>query len=269
MTSDRFRSCGVTCRVVRAETIAQLEDATRIRGEVFARAMKLDRAVLPALREINGYDVLPTTVVFVAYVDDEAVGTLRVTLPNPELARRHRVDIGLPAAIGWDLRDVPAGIRLVELNRIAILPLYRGRAIVGPLYAAAYAAARATGHTHWLGTTLTGTDDEGDAAIVAAIMARLGHWRPAPRLLDRMPASIARPVRRPIFDESQRARAARGDYDGIPLSSALRFHLRTKVEVIGKPLYDETFGEYLVPVVVDLDTLARSEFGQLYCREPG
>ena len=224
--------------------------------------MAFDPSLLPSRREINGFDVLPTSRVFVAYVGDEAVGTVRLTMPNAELAAQYNIDFGLPAAIVWDLRAVPTDARIVEINRVAVLSRFRGRGVIGPLYAAAHRAARAARYTHWIGTTLTGTDDECDAEIVAAVMSLRGGFLAAPRLLARKPAVGA--GRRPLFDTRQRARAAQGDFVGFRLSPALRFHLRTQVTVIGRPLYDAAFAEYLVPIVADLSALARSEFGRLY-----
>lgn len=248
------------CRVVRAQTIAELDAAARIRWDVFSPVLVYGD-LYPALRELSGFDVLPGACVFLAEVDSEPVGTIRLLLPDPTLAAHHGRAPGLPLAFGLRFERLPADAVVAELGRCAVRPTHRGSAVVGHLYRAAYHASRAAGVSHWTGASLTGTDDPADAAILAAMLAAAGHCDLSP-CLETDAVSESRYPRRPIFTPEERARAAAGDVSGLRLPRAVAFHLHTGARVNGPPFLDEMLQEYMIPLFFSLDAYAVSPFGR-------
>lgn len=250
-------------RVTRADSIAELEDAARVRWSVFSEAMRLQSDFLPALREVNGFDVLETTDNFVCYHGHALAGTIRLLRPNPDLAAMHRVALGLPLEIQFEVEGLPADASIAELGRAAIMPAYRGSAAIGQLYKAAYDASRSIGVTHWLAVSLTETDSLEDTRIVARMLERKGRTAAQPRLRSRGPSSASTSFR-PFYTPEQRERAAAGDLDGLPLPHTVRFLLGIGLTFVGEPVFEAAFKEYVLPVLLPLDAFADSVFGRRF-----
>lgn len=254
-------------RVVKARTVAELDDAARVRWAVFSEAMHLAPGLLPALREINGFDVLDTTDNFVCYKGDEAIGTIRLLRPNPAVARVQGLPLGLPLELQCRIEDMPPRALVAELGRAAILREHRGSAAIGKLYKAAYEASRLTGISHWIGFSLTETDSRADADIVCAIMDGRGRTASRPRLVTRLPEPEHQPSR-PFYTPEERQRAAERDFDGLPLPGIVRFLLGIGLSFVGPPIFEPTFKEYVLPIILPLDDFARSVFGRRYIGRP-
>ena len=253
------------CEVVAASTVAELDAAARIRGEVYAEAMALPASLLPAGREITGHDLLDTTTVFVARMRGEVAGTLRMALRNDALAARFAGALGLPLEDEARLDDVLPDWVPAELGRAAVPRAYRGTEVIGQLYAAAYCAAREAGVTHWLGFSLTETDSLDDARAIAAVLEKRGRVADLPHLRPRHPVPGPALPRRPIYTKDQRRRIAEGDADGIDLPHAVAFHLATGCQVIGAPVFDAVFGEFMIPLVLPLYVFIATRFGRRWC----
>lgn len=255
-------------RVVEARTISDLGDAAYVRWAVFSEAMRLETAMLPALREVNGFDVLDSAETFVCYHGDDPAGTIRLLGPNPQLAAAHGVAFGLPLEIQFQADGLPAEASIAELGRAAIMPAHRGTPAIGRLYRAAYEASRRIGVTHWLGVSLTETDSLDDVRIVSAILARKGRTAPEPRLRPRaMPAAAGDMSLRPLYTASERLRAAAGDLDGLALPHTVRFLLGLGLTFVGEPVFEATFREYVLPCLLPLDAFAASAFGRRFVAE--
>ncbi len=247
-------------RVASVRTVAELDAAGRVRWEVYSEAMHLAPTMLPALREINGFDVLETTDNFVCYRGDEAVGTLRLLRPNPTVAASQGLTIGLPLELQCRFDDLPANACIAELGRGAILRKHRGSAAIGRLYKAAYEASRKAGVTHWIGLSLTETDVAEDAAIMVAILASRGCTSAQPCLRDRLESAADHTPWRPFYSEADRARAADGDIGDLPLPPTVRFKLGIGIRFVGPPVFDPVFKEYMLPAFLALDDFENSSF---------
>ena len=248
-------------RVATARTVAELDAAARVRWAVFSEAMHLEPGLLPALREINGFDVLDTTENFVCWKGEAAVGTIRLLRPNPAVARVQNLPLGLPLEIACRIDDMPARASLAELGRAAILREHRGSAAIGKLYRAAYEASRGHGITHWIGFSLTETDLREDAEIVLAVLRARGCTVPAPTVRARLPEPRHRSSR-PFYTPQERQRAAQGALDGLPLPAIVRFLLGIGLSFVGAPVFEATFKEYVLPILLPLDDFASSVFGR-------
>lgn len=261
------RAPSPSCRVIRAVTIADLDAATHLRWDVYSDAIRFDLGLLPARREINGFDVVGSATIFLAMIDDEPVGTIRLLLPDPELADCHGCGLGLPLAIGARFENMPANAVVAELGRAAVRAGYRGSSIIGSLYRAAYRLSRAAGVTHWTGVSLTGTDDSTDASIIAAVVASKGFVTPQRHIDGPDRRSDGYRAKRRIFDIEARSKAAEGAFAEIALPHAVAFHLRSGALAAGPPIFDAMFAEYTVPLFFSLDAYAASPFGSRYSDE--
>lgn len=254
-------------RVARASTISELEDAARVRWTVFSEAMRLEPGFLPALREVNGFDVLDTTENFVCYREQDLAGTIRLLRPNQKLAGIHGVALGLPLEIQYRVEGLPEHASIAELGRAAIMPAHRGTPAIGKLYKAAYEASRRNGVTHWLAVSLTETDSLEDTLIVSAMLRERGRTAPEPRLLPRMPMPDDYGPTRPLYTAEERRRAAQGDYNGLALPHTVRFLLGIGLTFVGEPVFETAFKEYVLPVLLPLDAFASSVFGRRFVSE--
>ncbi|GJE53580.1 hypothetical protein EKPJFOCH_0045 [Methylobacterium thuringiense] len=248
-------------RVAKACTVAELDDAARVRWQVFSDAMQLAPGLLPALREINGFDVLDTTDNFVCYRGEEAIGTIRLLRPNPAVARVQKLPLGLPLELQCRIDDMPPRAHVAELGRAAILREHRGSPAIGRLYRAAYEASRRDGITHWIGFSLTETDLRADTNIVLAILGEKGRTASRPCLRSTLPEPDHVPCR-PFYTEEQRRLAAEGSFDTLPLPAIVRFLLGLGLSFVGPPIFEPTFKEYGLPIILPLDDFARSIFGR-------
>ena len=251
-------------RVETARTIAELDAAARVRWIVFSEAMRLAPELLPALREVNGFDLLDTTDNFVCYQGDEPVGTIRLLRPNPAVARVQGLPLGLPLELQCRIEGLPPQVRVAELGRAAILREHRGSSAIGRLYRAAYEASRRDGITHWIGFSLTETDLRADADIIHAILHGKGRTAARPSLHTRLPLDPDYVPCRPFYTDEERRRAAAGALDTLPLPGIVRFLLGIGLTFVGAPVFEPTFKEYVLPILLPLDDFARSVFGRRY-----
>jgi predicted GNAT family N-acyltransferase len=255
---ERFR-----CRIERATSVAQLETVGRLRWEVFSQAIGYGREVAPALCEITGFDVVPEANLFLAYVDGEPIGTLRIVLPSVELADWYGCTLGLPMTLDATIGPVPDRRAVAEIGRSAVSLAYRGSPVIGHLMRAAYLASRAAGITHWVAASLTETDCATDAALIDLLLAR--RFAPSRFTAIRGPRHAPfEPPRRPFFSQDQRQRAGAGDLSGLALPRSLNFHLLCGAKAAGEAYFDPGIREYLVPIVFDLDEYAASPFGRRF-----
>ncbi|NVJ04517.1 GNAT family N-acetyltransferase [Myxococcus sp. AM001] len=258
----------MTCRHWRwrvATTQRELDDVARIRWAVFGGEMGLlpEQSAL-SRREVTCVDTLDTTVHVLVYAGDEPVATMRVALPNAEVAANLGGKVGLEMEQHVDLSGLLQPDRLfAEPSRFCVLPKWRRSEAVTWLQAGMYTESRRRGVTHWIASANLETDSPEDALLSWKVAARRGwlspHWRvavPDPRRAPVHPRS-------PFYTPEERAKAAQGLLDGLRLPRAPALFATTMgARFIAAPLYDTYFQWFTLPLVMALaeipaDSVAR------------
>lgn len=97
--------------VKKAVSIAELDRAAKVRCAVFADEFAyLDPHDFPAGREVDGFDLLDTTINFIGVVDGQAAGTVRLLFPNPCVAARCSLRHGLSIERHLELKNLGANV---------------------------------------------------------------------------------------------------------------------------------------------------------------
>ncbi|AUX39974.1 hypothetical protein SOCE26_013690 [Sorangium cellulosum] len=248
----------IQCRI--AHTRKDLDDALRVRWEVFGQELDLLAAAPAAPREVDPYDTLDTTLHFVAYADGQPIATTRLLLPNPEVAfaRRGRLGVDLESRFDLGALHIP-GLSLAEATRFCIVARHRSSGALEALHAAMIEESRRRGVTHWIAAVNAETDHAGDAAIILQVAAALGlvsaRVQVSPLGGDHPPA----PPGFPFYDEQERARARAGDLAGLPLPRPLGvFTRRMAARFIGAARYDGRFRRFAMPLFASVEEQARA-----------
>jgi predicted GNAT family N-acyltransferase len=183
----------IQCHI--AETRRQIDDALRVRYQVFAEELGYlypDRRFVP--REVDPFDTLETTIHLVAFADGEPVGVARLLTPNSEVARNSGAVFGIDLESKFDLSPLAErGLRLAETTRYCVLARFRGRAVAAALHAAAIDVSLDARITHWIGCANTETDSLEDARLIREVAARLGFEHGDIRIEPRAPAAAPTP----------------------------------------------------------------------------
>lgn len=239
-------------RCIIAETQRHLDDAVRVRFDVFARELGyLDTNDHVTPRELDPFDTLPTTLHLVAYDGDLAVGTLRLLLPNPEIAATKGAAFGLSVESHFDLAPLAAaGLRLAETSRYCVRATHRNSMATAELHAAAVHLSRVLGVDHWIAAANTETDGLEDARLMQHVAAELGFVRNDLFLSPRLPPPLppASP-RRPFFDDQTRNQAKTSpSRSRLPRTLDL-YTRRMRARLVGPPVYDPRFRMCALPLL--------------------
>lgn len=249
--------------VKKAGTIAELNMAAWVRCSVFADELGyLHPNDYPAGREVDGFDLLPTTVNFLGFVDGNPVATVRLLFPNPDVAARCNTRLGLNIERTLDLKNFKPSMALAEIPRSSVIKEYRRTGIMRHLYAAAFQESVSRGSTHWIAVGNTETDCEADAGIVRQLLESQGFWLSA---LDAAYRGHARPAttpRYPLYDPVQRTQASAGDIAGIALPRTLSlFATMLGVRYFGRPFFDGQFRMFAIPLILRLSDFENAPYG--------
>jgi L-ornithine Nalpha-acyltransferase len=238
-----------------AETRRQLDDALRVRYQVFAEELEyIEPARRFVPREVDPFDTLETTIHLVACVGGEPAGVVRLLSPNREVARSSGAFFGVDLESKFDLSSLAErGLRLAETMRYCVLSRYRRRAVAAALHAAAVDLSRSRGITHWLGCANTETDSIEDAHIIRAVAARRGVQHGYNRVEPRAPSAAPLPSRHAFYSALERRRAD-VDLAGLPFPRTLELYARRMAaRFIGPPIYDATFRMCSMPLLIAVD----------------
>jgi len=263
-----MKSTSIHCLV--ATTQRQLDDALRVRWAVFGGELRLLGTPPPARREVNCFDTLDTTVHLVVYADGRPVGTTRMLLPNPEVARESGGHLGIDLEQKFDLSGVGgAGLVFAETTRYCVLREWRGSEVLLRLQAALYAESRRRGVTHWIASANTETDVWDDALLAWRVAAHRGlvseRWHIRPHEASAPPAM----PRAPLYSPAERLRAHEGRLAGLRLPRTLSFFAqKLGARFVGEPIYDAHFRMCSMPLVAALDDVPASTLAHFEGRGP-
>lgn len=243
----------VYCHI--AETRRQIDEALRIRYTVFAEECDyLDPTRRRVPREVDPFDTLDTTYNIVAYVDGNAVGTVRMHLPNAEVARVMGSQFGFDIESKFDITALATmNMRLAETMRYCILTHYRHTHVASALHSAVVQMSRRAGVSHWIGCANSETDSLEDATLIHAIGRRSGLVHDQIHL---EPHEYMRPIhepRRPFFTTTER-HAAHADASNARFPRILAIYSqKMAARFIGPPMYDARFRMYSIPVLMPVE----------------
>ncbi len=253
-------------RCTLAQSQRRIDDALRLRFEVFARELgylEINERTIP--RESDAFDTLATTLHVVAYHGRDAVGAVRLLLPNPEIASANRTTFGLPIETHYDLSALsPIGIRLAETTRFCVLSSYRGSPVASYLHAATLRLSVRFGVTHWIACANMETDDADDAVIIQRVAKSRGFVRDDFSLVRR--SVLAAPLfpRRPFYEERVRARALAGD-SALPLPRTIdSYARRMRARFVGPPIFEPRFRMCALPFIAAVADQRISENTKLW-----
>lgn len=250
--------------VSKAASIADLDRAAKVRCSVFADEFAyLDPKDYPSGREVDGFDLLPTTINFIGVVDGNAAGTVRLLFPNPCVAARCGVRHGLSIERHLDLQHFDAGMLPAEIPRSSVLKPYRRTGVMHRLYFAAYVECLKRGITHWIAVGNTETDCVSDAAIVRRVLEQRGLWLPT---YDAKPKDVAAPPVSPryrLYDETARKHALRGNLEAVAVPRTLDVFAKVGARYFGEPFYDADFRMYAMPLIMRMEDFVASPYGTL------
>jgi len=251
--------------VTKATTISELNWAAWIRCSVFADEFAyLDPQHFPAGREVDGFDLLPSTVNFLGLVNGEPAATVRLLFPNADVAVRCKIKLGLNIERYLDLQRIKPGMALAEIPRSSVLKPYRRTGIMRHLYFAAYEECVRRGSTHWVAVANTETDCEADASTVLRLLEARGWWLPDFDARHRKPGRPAAPPRYPLYTEAQRNQVRQGNTAGIALPRILElFASKLGVRYFGSPFFDGDFRMFAIPLIMHMPDFAAAPYGLL------
>jgi L-ornithine Nalpha-acyltransferase len=242
-------------RCIIAKTEREIIDAQRLRWEVYGEEEGLlPRSVCEGGREIDALDDRESTIHFLVYAGQEAVGTVRLLRPATEMEERPGGTLGLDLESKINLSALAApGVSAGEVTRYCVLRRYRRTGATGALFAALYAESARRGVTHWV----AGANMETDCAEDAVLAYRVAHEKSlmnerihAEPRADEIPET---PRRRPYYTAEQRMRAQEGNLTGLELPRTLAlFAARMGARFIGPPVYDTYFNIFALPLVASL-----------------
>ena len=255
-----------------ATTQRDLDDVARIRWAVFGGEMGLLHAQWSvSRREMTCIDTLDTTVHLLVHAGSEAVATMRVALPNAEVAANLGGTVGLEMAQRVDLsRVILPGMSFAEPSRFCVLPKWRRTEAVTWLQTAMYTESRRRGVTHWIASANLETDSPEDALLSWQVAASRG-WL-SPRWRVDVPDPWQAPVhpRNRFYTPEERARAEQGQLDGLRLPRSPSLFASTMgARFISEPLYDAYFQWFTLPLVMALDEIPADSLARFHALEFG
>ncbi len=250
--------------VRKAVSIEDLDAAALVRCAVFADELAyLDPGRFPAGREVDGFDLLATTVNFLGLVDGQPVATVRLLCPNADVAARCGTEHGLSMERYLELRGIGADIVPAEIPRSSVLARHRRTGVMRHLYFAAFEECNRRGLTHWLAVANTETDSDTDAGIVQQLLAARHYLVPHLGASCREAGRPSAVARYPLFTASERERARDGEVNGLRIPRTLElFASKLGVRYFGEPFFDSDFRMFALPLIVSMTDFARSPYGQ-------
>lgn len=247
------------CRV--ANTQRELDDALRIRWAVFGGELRLITGKAPpSRREVSCFDTLETTVHLVVYADHEPVATVRMLLPNPEVACVTGGRLGIELEQKLDLSGIVGpGQVFAETARFCVLERWRHSEAVARLQAGIYEESRRRGVTHWIAAANLDTDSTEDARVAFQVAAHRGWLSPRWWVRAAVPSEAPAIPSDPIYTLEERARARQGQLGGLRMPRAPSLFARKMgARFIAEPIFEAGFRRFTLPLIAALDEIPAS-----------
>ena len=236
----------MTVAVQIANSQDALEASFAIRYQVFVEELRvLAQDAFPDHRESNAFDSLPTTVHILVRVDNRPAATVRLLLPNREVALRRGWDRGL--AIEQHFR-LPAELteNVGEITRSCVLPAYRRRSLPQMMWAKAVDVARQHGIRTFVAEAYPETSEIAIVEGYCRILAAAGLVSNVVRLIPRGgDPAVQNPGWSPIRTIDPREAVRQ-------LPPALKLFVKMGVVVCGPPLMTGDYRCVSLPILWDL-----------------
>jgi hypothetical protein len=249
----------MSCRV--ATTQRELDDALRVRWAVFGGELRLIAGRAPlSRREVSCVDTLETTVHLIVYADREPVATVRMLLPNPEVACAIGGQLGIELEQKLDLSGIGGpGLVFAETARFCVLERWRHSEAVVRLQAGLYEESRRRGVTHWIAAANLDTDSEEDARLVFQAAAHRGWLSPRWRVKALAHAEAPAIPNEPFYARAERLRAQQGQLAGLRMPRAPGLFARKMgARFIAEPIYEAGFRRFVLPLIAALNEIPAS-----------
>lgn len=160
-----------------ANSIEQLDAACQLRYEIFVSELRSRAAgQYPGLREIDSFDTLPTTKHVLVYHCQDLVATVRILMPNADVAAANRTQYGLDLEKLYSIRGLAATARPAEIPRSSVRAEYRRTRALALLYRKCREVAATEEISHFLATSMTETDSWRDANSLKERLISGGWW---------------------------------------------------------------------------------------------
>jgi L-ornithine Nalpha-acyltransferase len=226
-------------------TRRDMDDAQRLRWQVLAEELNISGSAAPAARDVSIWDNLATSHHVLVRCGQEVIGTARLALMNPEVARISGMRLGLELEQAFDLEAlVPIGSELAEIARLCVPRRRRGSGAV-LLYEGLYTLSRQLGVRYWLGGVDCQTADAGEAHFMRLCLEQSGFSSRRFSVHRRHGQSPDRQVETPI--------AVSPD---LRLATTLStFTSRFGAQCVGSPARHPVFARFVMPMLADLDEL--------------
>ncbi len=241
------------CRVVR--TVSELSEAVRARWLVFAEEAKL-MVPSPGLSlgvEHDDFDLIDSTLHFVAYHGSEVVGAARLLLPNSRVANDNGLAFGLEMEKQFELDHGALGQeKLAEPGRLCVRAAWQGTRAFPLLYKAMKEESLRRGVTMWVGAANTNTDSRVDAMIAYKLAERRGLAYPWGVIRARPGEGASGMSETPLYDVGARARVELDELGELRLPTTMSLYARVGARYLPGIRYDRVFRRYAIPFVVEL-----------------
>jgi hypothetical protein len=256
-----------------ARTRQDMDSIQRLRFVSIGTDLKIRIAFDPRVgREVSSFDNLLGSYGVMLHCGQTLVGTARLALPNPEVARASGTDFGFEIEDEVELggfRAIRQG--LGEIARICVLPAWQSTPAVSRLYEALYCLSRELGVSHWIGCVDARTSRADEADLMFSAIERRG-------LVDRrLQAGVRAPHRmqtdedapgEAFYSERERERAKHATGDIRISKTVATFARRFGARCVGRPVRHPAFPRFVLPMLVALnefprETLAKFDLSML------
>jgi hypothetical protein len=204
--------------------------------------------------DVSVTDTLPNATLLLVYDGSELVGTARLTLACPDVARAQSTEYGFELERWLDLRALgTAPAETAEISRLVSLPGHSGATL--KLLEALYVTSRQRGIRFWVGGVDLQTSEAAEALVMyCAVKLRGGSSARGP--VTPRPPSSGSGVTRDFGASRFYAPGENTAPETARVAPAIdAFARRLGAKSIGLPVRNLEFGRMVLPMIVEVDRL--------------